>query len=383
MAKKKTKKRQAVSKKFIPQTNIFADEIYLPNHSGEHTAGTTTTPINGNHIANKDYVDAQIAGENHWDDDGTNLKPFIAGRNVLTTGNVQGVTQAEFNTLTDNSIANALHRHSELVASDGTPDPALSVDASGNVGIGTTSPGAKLDIIGTSFPVLQITRNRAVTLGGIYGASILEMKKTTGTTIDGDGIGFFFKSQNDAGESIHAGMFGGALADVSNGNEKGEVVFGASYHGADPYLQRHLVITATGANTGDVLVPNGNVGIGTTSPNSKLEVDGAISSAVLAVTSANDGTIAVGGINHIFIDASTAAVVINDFTGGVAGQVMHLVIKTPDASNTVTITDTSGSNQELYNHSEANYVFAVNERGGFIFICDGTNWYDVSHAKHV
>jgi len=62
---------------------------------------------------------------------------------------------------------------------------------------------------------------------------------------------------------------------------------------------------------------------------------------------------------------------------------MHLVIKTPDASNTVTITDTSGSNQELYNHSEANYVFAVNERGGFIFICDGTNWYDVSHAKHV
>ncbi len=149
MAKKKTKKRQAVSKKFIPQTNIFADEIYLPNHSGEHTAGTTTTPINGNHIANKDYVDAQIAGENHWDDDGTNLKPFIAGRNVLTTGNVQGVTQAEFNTLTDNSIANALHRHSELVASDGTPDPALSVDASGNVGIGTTSPDYDLEVVGS------------------------------------------------------------------------------------------------------------------------------------------------------------------------------------------------------------------------------------------
>jgi len=79
-----------------------------------------------------------------------------------------------------------------------------------------------------------------------------------------------------------------------------------------------------------------------------VKVEGAIASGTLAVTSANDGTIAVGGINNIFIDASTADVVINDFTGGVAGQVMHLVVKTPDASNTITITDTSGSNQELY-----------------------------------
>jgi len=39
-----------------------------------------------------------------------------------------------------------LHRHSELVASDGTPDPALSVDASGNVGIGDTGPDALFEV---------------------------------------------------------------------------------------------------------------------------------------------------------------------------------------------------------------------------------------------
>ena len=49
-------------------------------------------------------------------------------------------TGAELNTLTDNSMADALHRHSELSASDGTPDQALVVDAAGNVGIGTASP---------------------------------------------------------------------------------------------------------------------------------------------------------------------------------------------------------------------------------------------------
>ena len=37
--------------------------------------------------------------------------------------------------LINNSIADTLHRHSELVASDGSPDPALSVDADGNVSI--------------------------------------------------------------------------------------------------------------------------------------------------------------------------------------------------------------------------------------------------------
>ena len=66
---------------------------------------------------------------------------YDMNQNVLTTsdvvfGTVQGVTQAEFNTLTDNSIANALHRHTELVASDGNPDPALSVDSIGRVIIG-------------------------------------------------------------------------------------------------------------------------------------------------------------------------------------------------------------------------------------------------------
>lgn len=49
-------------------------------------------------------------------------------------------------TLTNDSMADALHRHSELSASDGTPNPALSVDASGNVGIGTTSPTAYLHL---------------------------------------------------------------------------------------------------------------------------------------------------------------------------------------------------------------------------------------------
>jgi len=50
--------------------------------------------------------------------------PTIAAHDTTATG-------ANLTTLTDNSITNALHRHSELVASDGSVDPAISVDSAG------------------------------------------------------------------------------------------------------------------------------------------------------------------------------------------------------------------------------------------------------------
>ena len=42
--------------------------------------------------------------------------------------------------------APATHTHSELVASDGSPEPALSVDTVGFVGIGDSSPSRQLDV---------------------------------------------------------------------------------------------------------------------------------------------------------------------------------------------------------------------------------------------
>ena len=47
------------------------------------------------------------------------------------------VTGAELETLSDDSMADTLHRHSELSASDGTPDAILHVDADGVVLIGS------------------------------------------------------------------------------------------------------------------------------------------------------------------------------------------------------------------------------------------------------
>ena len=38
----------------------IADDMFIPNHSGEHDAGTTGTPVSDLDIANKKYVDDNI-----------------------------------------------------------------------------------------------------------------------------------------------------------------------------------------------------------------------------------------------------------------------------------------------------------------------------------
>ncbi len=54
--------------------------------------------------------------------------PGASGEAIRQTATI---TEANLNTVTDNSIADAIHRHSELVASDGDPDPAFSIGATG------------------------------------------------------------------------------------------------------------------------------------------------------------------------------------------------------------------------------------------------------------
>lgn len=54
------KKQKRKSRKSIPQS-IVSDDIFIPNHSGTHDAGTIhKTPVNDFDIPNKKYVDNKI-----------------------------------------------------------------------------------------------------------------------------------------------------------------------------------------------------------------------------------------------------------------------------------------------------------------------------------
>jgi len=126
------------------------------------------------------------------------------------------------------------------------------------------------------------------------------------------------------------------------------------------------------------LLENGNIGIGVVDPHSKLEVAGAISSAALNLAADTDD-LDVSGVNIVFL-TMTEDIVVGGFSGGVAGQVIQVVYKGDGVDKATFEQEEPDGTQKFFMHTRADEDI---KGGGWTFVCDGVDWYDVSHAKHV
>lgn len=90
----------------------------------------------------------------------------------------------------------------------------------------------------------------------------------------------------------------------------------------------------------------------------------------------------VSGINVLFLDCSANAVIIGAFIGGENGQRLYLA-RLCAAVNAMTLEHNEGTgNQNIFLHKGLDESL-TGEYGGWMLVCDGSNWYDTSHAKHV
>jgi len=90
----------------------------------------------------------------------------------------------------------------------------------------------------------------------------------------------------------------------------------------------------------------------------------------------------VSNVNVLFIDCSANAITISGLVGGVNGQRLYIA-RLCIAGNAITLQyDVATGNQRLLLHAGADETL-TGEYGGWILVCNGTNWYDCSHAKHV
>lgn len=90
----------------------------------------------------------------------------------------------------------------------------------------------------------------------------------------------------------------------------------------------------------------------------------------------------VSNVNVLFLDCSANDIVIGGFVGGVNGQVLHIARLCAGLHDATLEHDEGTGNQNIFLHKGADETL-FGEFGGWTLACDGSNWYDVSHAKHV
>ena len=220
--------------------DVYANSPQIFARNKLTTGSATIVAADGN------YFDAPNPPDRYK---GVIIEKFAAS----ATGNIIGfsdsIPSANLGRLTFQNTSNALiHTNGASPLILGTVSTeAMRIDSSQRVGIGTTNPTAKLHISGNSGTLLRLD-------GGSGGTGTRDIVITEFNTIDYGGIIRY--------DSI-ADLFTFGTLDNSN------------------------VIKAI-----NVKRISGDVGIGTTTPSSKLEVNGTIT----ATTFSGNGTIPVGGI---------------------------------------------------------------------------------------
>jgi len=97
---------------------------------------------------------------------------------------------------------------------------------------------------------------------------------------------------------------------------------------------------------------------------------------------AQQDAVDISNVNVLFIDCSANAITIGGFIGGVNGQRLFIA-RLCAAGNSITLKYIAGTgNQDIYLHAGLDEALA-GEYGGWVLVCNGTGWYDISHAKHV
>jgi hypothetical protein len=226
----------------------------------------------------------------------------------------------------------------------------MRITAAGNVGIGTTSPGYKLDVSGTLRTTSEAVLGYNTTVGnvsfawGFPGTYFGQMQNVSGTVYGlgfGSGttsIGTTVMSYNTAGNVGIGTTSPGARLQVSGGRSwffsgdnysigLAQTAAQGNYMYLGTASDGTFYISETGGTARVTVQQGGNVGIGTTSPTQGLHVSSAVGSANTGITIQNTST---GNPQLRFLNSSGTEVLAMTY---ISGTTSSLYIYTAAAGN--------------------------------------------------
>jgi hypothetical protein len=230
--------------------------------------GTVTSTM----IADGTIVDADVNASAAIA--GTKISPNFGSQNVVTTGTSTAASLIPTGSSVPTNGVYLPAANSVGISTNGTG--RLFVDSSGRLGLGTSSPGANLDIAATN-PTVRITS----TFDGnpTVGNSLSEINfYGSDTSGAGPGNNCFVRSIHEDTFGSDVGLAFGTTTNNGNGTEKVRI--------------NHL----------------GNVGIGTTSPGANLDVAGATFANIFLTD------IAAGASGAIYGDGGAVDLRVNNST---------------------------------------------------------------------
>ncbi|MEK6536900.1 MAG: hypothetical protein AABZ63_05400, partial [Actinomycetota bacterium] len=231
-----------------------------------------------------------------------------------------------------NRILNSTGGMLFYTGTSGTTDERMRINATGNVGIGTTTPQGLLHVGAGATPGLLVTSAGNVGIGTTGPGAKLHVS-------GGDVNTASFKVEGSSYVILNAGNVG--IGTVNPGS-RFEVVGGSSTFKGSDSNSAIAGFTDAGGNYRVVISTAGNVGIGTTGPGAKLHVSGGdvntasfkvegSSYVILNAGNVGIGTTGPGALLDITGDGSTVLLPRKSATGNPAGSNGMLYYNTADA----------------------------------------------------
>ena len=329
--------------------DIFEHDVTVRENLNTKGGTVSDTPVGDTSLVNKKYVDDEV----HWERTGTNvhLKTSTDKVGIGTDApqehlHVSGTGTQRFEieatdtgaavlklTNTDGGYAlysslDKFHVYSNTLATE-----ALSILPSGNVGIGTSSPSAALEVAGEAYFTAAATASPGIFLKDSVSSHTWKLRQSTAND-------FQIRDVTAATSRLTIDTSGHVGIGTSSPTRKLDIVQDADtedsgigiYNAAENAIGRiwmngaDMIFQRGGDNEQQlVLDATGNVGIGSTAPQGKLHVG---EQATNYFKVASDGTLTLHGTarvnRHLRIGAGSLKLGASSPTVGITGVFPHL-----------------------------------------------------------